>query len=446
MHTGPDANNIVTVNATYHMPYNKSGRVRINLDNGEIARPWVTGDGTFTTTIDQTCLASGAHPLTAKAFMCASLTPEADPTDPVYIATANDSITVSGQTTVDASYDQDQNLLTINTTFPNAPPTSTHGVSIYVDGYGPVPVPITGTCFTQISGTCTAPVTLSCGVTHTVRVTAQACNSPDPMYHAETTLPVIASTPICLSDTTCCNSCPSTGPECGVGGSSSCPTCGHENICVGPPTNVGSGDVSVNLPLFTIPQEPTPLRFDLTFHSGKLTFPSLVNYPMGIGWTHTFNSSIKTAVDTRLFYYTPTGNRVYFDRVTDTLWSAARPAFIADVIIKDAATGTYTVKFPSGGNRVYSIATGKWLSASDRWGNTISGTYDGSGNLTTITDSVGRQITLEYVGGTISRVVLPGGAAWTFSYTTLGTTTVLSSIKDPVNPTQIWRSFNYVAP
>ncbi|MDQ6802647.1 MAG: RHS repeat protein, partial [Acidobacteriota bacterium] len=445
-YSGPDEQGHGTAHISYAFPYNQtSGGLRVFIDGAGFDGPWGANSGTWDLPFNFTCGTPGAHQIQAYAYSCEGHSPTVDPSNQNFIDTKTTTATVAGQTTVSGSYDADTKQLTVTTHFANTDYYTQRGLSVLVDGSDVSGLQWTPAgCNSQVDATCTTTLGLSCGVIHEVKLVAKACNRTEAMYNAEYTVPAVMATPICERDSTGCHSCPSTGPECGVGGSNSCPTCGAEHPCPGNPMNVGSGDVSVNLPLFTIGQEPTPLRFDLTFHSAKPTFPNLVNYPLGMGWTHTFNSSIQTAVGTRLFYYTPTGNRVYFDQVTSTLWSAARPAFIADVIIKDVTAGTYTVKFPSGGNRVYSIATGKWVSASDRWGNSISGTYDGSGNLTTITDSVGRQITLEYVAGTISRIVLPGGAAWTLNYTALATTRVLSSINDPVNPSQIWRSFNYI--
>ena len=435
-HDGPDSSNLVRIHANYHFQYNRAGRIRIFFDDSLISGPFTSGpDGTVDTVTDLTCASPGQHQIVAKALACAGFSPEFDPSDPNFIATANDSVSVSGQTTLSASYDEDSHQLTVRTNFPN---TGGRDLAVYLDG-SPLVLGWSGDCRTQQSGTCTTNFAVSCGASHALRVTAQGCRRPEPMYNAEQTLTVAVP---CPTDSTGCHQSPSTSEEQGAG-SSGAGCC--QNVCPSNPVNVGSGDVSATIPLFTIDQEPTPLRFALTYHSLKPSFNYLIGYPMGAGWTHTFNSSVQPVTDKRLMLYTGTGNRLYFDQLTSNLWSASRPAFVTDTITKDIALGAYTLKYPNGGRSLYSIVTGKWLSTSDRWNNTIAGTYDGSGNLATISDSAGRQIALEYTNNLLTRIVLPGGAAWQFNYTFLGSSDVLNSISSPINSAIPWRTFSYLS-
>jgi hypothetical protein len=43
----------------------------------------------------------------------------------------------------------------------------------------------------------------------------------------------------------------------------------------------------------------------------------------------------------------------------------------------------------------FNTSTGRWTRSADRWGNSMTGTYSGS-DLTTITDALGRTLTLAY--------------------------------------------------
>src|SRR5206468_10020365 len=107
------------------------------------------------------------HQIIAKAFACAF----PSQTDPTLIATANDSVTVAGQTTISGSYDEDHQQLTINTYFANTYSYLVRSVTVYVDGS------LAGVAFTpdyrqSISATASGPLALSCGATHTIRVVA----------------------------------------------------------------------------------------------------------------------------------------------------------------------------------------------------------------------------------------------------------------------------------
>src|SRR5262249_19202764 len=131
-HSGPDSNNIVTINATYHFPYNHTGRVRIFFDGSQINGTFTsTSDGVVSTTTDLSCATPGTHQIQAKAFICASVSPEVDPTDPNFIGISSiDSVPVNDQTTVNATFNQDNEplpvsgqttitgTLTINSNFP----------------------------------------------------------------------------------------------------------------------------------------------------------------------------------------------------------------------------------------------------------------------------------------------------------------------------------------
>lgn len=80
---------------------------------------------------------------------------------------------------------------------------------------------------------------------------------------------------------------------CPAGGGGGAPASG-----AGKPINVGSGDVSLSVPFFTLAQEPLPLSFGLSYHSGTPLHPELLSSPVGLGWTHPLRPDL--AVDRSL--------------------------------------------------------------------------------------------------------------------------------------------------
>ncbi|HKS23575.1 MAG TPA: carboxypeptidase regulatory-like domain-containing protein [Thermoanaerobaculia bacterium] len=226
-----------------------------------------------------------------------------------------------------------------------------------------------------------------------------------------------------------------------------CPTCGMSGSPAPPggpalPMNIGSGDVAAAVALFSIAQPPLPLSMALTYHSELPGNAQLIAEPLGHGWTHPYNQRL-APIDPAglyLYRYTADGDEHYFQRTSPTTWTASSPGELTDTVT--LVSGRYEVKDLNGTITRFDAATGAWLSTSDRWGNTISGSYTG-GLLTTVTDSVGRQVQFVYTGGVLSQITLPDGTAWRFGYDANGE---LARIFDPLHTsTTPWRTFEYTA-
>ena len=102
---------------------------------------------------------------------------------------------------------------------------------------------------------------------------------------------------------------------------------------------------------------------------------------------------------------------------TGNSWIPAAPSTEIATLIQGATTWTLT--FQSGEKRIFDLTTGHLLSIVDRNGNTTQLTYDGSNRLTTITDPVGRQLTLGYASSSSFLVtgITSTVAGITFTYT-----------------------------
>ncbi|HKO59512.1 MAG TPA: carboxypeptidase regulatory-like domain-containing protein, partial [Thermoanaerobaculia bacterium] len=232
--------------------------------------------------------------------------------------------------------------------------------------------------------------------------------------------------------------CPDKGCACPLTGS---PAGGAHHA--GAPVNVGSGNVSVTIPLFTIAQTPTSLSMSLAYHSSLPGNPRLIPTPMGSGWTHSFNQVLRRIdpAGTYLVRSTADGDEHVYTRVPDTnRWVASGPAEVRGSV---TLSGSQLLQKDLDGTvTAFDAASGVWLSTTDRWGNAITGTY-GGGQLTAITDSVGRQVQLAYTAGLLTQITLPSGlTAWRFGYAG----GELTEIFDPMHTGAVaWRTFTYQA-
>jgi len=223
-----------------------------------------------------------------------------------------------------------------------------------------------------------------------------------------------------------------------------CPTCdqGGPNTSPGTPVHLGSGDVSYAEPLSSVGQSPLPLSFGLTYHSSEPLFPALVSSPVGAGWTHTFSQPLvpTDATGATLYRMTGEGLEEEYQSAGVGVWNAASPAVLRGTVTLDSATNRYLLTDLDGTVTAFDSATGRWLSTTDRWANAIAGTYDGNGNLSNVTDSMGRQIVLSYANGQLTQIALPDGQTWKLAYA--GST--LAAIFDPLH-TGItpWRAYTY---
>jgi YD repeat-containing protein len=289
-------------------------------------------------------------------------------------------------------------------------PSLTGGFYLYVNAGGECNSP-TG------AGTCTWPITTTCtNHSYQVRI-SPSCAQPSAVSNIYINKAKACPVP---KDKTCNKE-------------KSC------ELCVGHPVHVGSGDVAVSIPLFSIGQAPLPLAFELWYHSLAPAYPAAVPLsPLGNGWTHTFNASVTAVNDpaapNRLMLLRPDGGRDYYDFASGSLWLPARPRSSTDSLVQ---TGSEYVLFKVDGSQLhFDAASGHWNQTRDRWGNSITGSYT-NGLLTAVTDSEGRQITLTYSAGLLTRVQLQSGESWTFDHSN-----GFNAIHDPINAGP-WRTFEY---
>ena len=144
--------------------------------------------------------------------------------------------------------------------------------------------------------------------------------------------------------------------------------------------------------------------------AGKIIWPEQVSARPGIEGGIQFNFTNTQADGSQVFT-----SSQYSEVLGDT--------------IKKMSNGTYQYRFKNGDIMNFD-SNGRLTSMVDRNSNTTSLSYTGN-NLTSVTDAVGRSITMSYDGqGRIISATDPIGRNWTYSYSPNGH---LASVTDPLN-------------
>src|SRR5216683_2908117 len=156
--------------------------------------------------------------------------------------------------------------------------------------------------------------------------------------------------------------------------------------CEGDPVNTAFGSLSERFDDFFIPGRGMALTLAHTYNS---VFAA-VRAPLGFGWTHSYNMHL---VDngTSVIITQEDGSQVTFSR-SGTSYTA--PQRVIATLVKNP-DGTF--RFVRRAQHFFTFSsTGKLISERDRNGYTTTLTYNGSGQLSTITDPAGRTLALAY--------------------------------------------------
>src|SRR5205823_14947048 len=130
----------------------------------------------------------------------------------------------------------------------------------------------------------------------------------------------------------------------------------------------------------------------------------------GYGWTDSYNLSLTTN-GSNVTVHEENGSTVTF--VTDGAGHFTGPSFVFASLVSNP-DGTYTLTRLRTQVRYVFSQYGQLISEVDRNGYVTSLGYDGSGNLTSITDPAGRSLSLTYAGAQISQITDPTGRSESF--------------------------------
>jgi len=188
------------------------------------------------------------------------------------------------------------------------------------------------------------------------------------------------------------------------------------------PVNLGTGSFTAHATDLSLPGRTLPLAFTRSYNSADTT-----SGPLGPAWTHSYNWKL-TDTGSSVTVRRGDGRRDTYTRNADGTY--ALPADMFDPLVKNA-DGTFTLTLTSQVQYEFSAA-GALTRIHEPAGNQIILAYTGA-NLTTITDAVGRTLTLSYDGANhLTQLQDPLGRKVTYAYDANGR---LATITDKLGNT-----------
>lgn len=178
-----------------------------------------------------------------------------------------------------------------------------------------------------------------------------------------------------------------------------------------------------------MPGKDIPFVFARAYNSlsdNKDSFGSDQPQPLGSGWTHTYNIVLRTdGTEDNAEVIWGDGRRDGFVR-SGTLWQGSTPGSFAT--LTKPGTSSYTWEVTTRDQIRFRFDSSKRLAAIvGRSDHGLSLSYNGNGELATITDTAGRIISFAYSGNRLTQVSLPPSRSFRFSYTADG---LLKSVTD----------------
>lgn len=215
------------------------------------------------------------------------------------------------------------------------------------------------------------------------------------------------------------------------------------------PINIATGNFLNHATDLSMPGRVLGLDFTRSYNSADSTIG-----PLGPGWTHSYNWSLSDAGAT-VSVRRADGRVLRYTRNADLTYSP--PLGVFDALVKNG-DGTFTFTLtnqvaysfssagaltqigePAGNHLAFSYSAGNLTTITDTVGRTVSLSYDGSNRLTQIQDPLGRKVTYAYDGsGRLATVTDKIGNAtgqnplqhqWKYAYD--GASSHLTTISDP---------------
>jgi RHS repeat-associated protein len=173
------------------------------------------------------------------------------------------------------------------------------------------------------------------------------------------------------------------------------------------PVNTATGNYVNQVTDLTLPGRGLPLAFTRSYNSLAST-----SGPLGVGWTHSYAVHLAIGQDASARFFAEDGAQLYF--APDGVGGFVRPSGASSNLVK---LGDSSYQLTRRDQAVYHFdSTGVLLSETDRNGNALSFAYTSS-RLTTITDTVGRTVTLGYDGsGRLTTLSAPLSRTVTYTY------------------------------
>jgi RHS repeat-associated protein len=188
------------------------------------------------------------------------------------------------------------------------------------------------------------------------------------------------------------------------------------SACQSDPVNSLTGAFTTEVRDLQLPGIGVPFSWRRTYTSSDTTSGRL-----GPGWTDSYAASLAIQGNGDVILRGDEGQQVFYTKQADGSYVGARGARSA----LDSVAGGYELTRQDQVKYLFDTQ-GRLSSIKDRNNQGLTFSYNGSGLLETITDSVGRSIAVTFGGGLVSRVTLPDGRYVEYGYTNGR----LSSVRD----------------
>jgi RHS repeat-associated protein len=199
--------------------------------------------------------------------------------------------------------------------------------------------------------------------------------------------------------------------------------------CVGDPVNIWSGNMYYSNTDYTTAGQ-NPLAFTRYYNSRSVLGAPTFATTLGAGWRNNFDRYIRITGSNNVVVERPDGQQLYFT-LNGATWTPDKGVDVT--LTKSGSTWTLTghddtvETYTTNGAGTAAVLN----SIKSRNGYTQTLAYNGSGQLSTVTDSYSRTLTLSYSGATLSTVSTPDSTTITYGYTTAGGSTVLNTASFP---------------
>lgn len=180
-----------------------------------------------------------------------------------------------------------------------------------------------------------------------------------------------------------------------------------ECALIGDPVNTAVGNFHASVTDAHLPGIGVPFQFSRSYNSLDTS-----GGPLGPGWTHGYNMSLTVQANGDATARAADGQQISFARQSNgSFWGGpGARSTLASV------SGGY--ELTSHAQIAYRFDTGGRLtSVKDRNAQGVTLSYNGAGELSSITDSAGRVITLTYTNGLLTSLSLPDGRGVSYGYT-----------------------------
>jgi YD repeat-containing protein len=184
---------------------------------------------------------------------------------------------------------------------------------------------------------------------------------------------------------------------------------------VGLPVNVNTGNAWLSQVDVVLPGVGEPLVLSREYNSANAGDPQAAA-GFGRGWSHGYAKAMTPTTTHRVLQLTGgSGVRTYYEDFDgDGVYRSGTPQSDR-TSVTIAPDGSYVRHVKLGGQEVYD-ASGRWLSATDRFGQTTSLQYGSSGRLEEVREAGGRVLDFTWAGNRITQLSGPLGPVAAYGY------------------------------